>query len=86
MSEVFTKYSSAVAAHHTVMAIAEMEHRHSGAVDNRIGKLQVCSSGNRILHQMDRGKASTQHSSNGTQEVFVVEYNMSFQSAQKDNS
>jgi hypothetical protein len=89
MPEVFAKHSSTVstvATHHTIITIAEMGHRHSGAVDNRTGKLHVCSSGSRILHQMDRGEASSQHSSSGDQEVLLVEYNMSFQSAQKDNS
>jgi hypothetical protein len=41
-------------------------------------KLHVCSSGSRILHQMDRGEASSQHSSNGAQKVLLEEYNMSF--------
>jgi transposase InsO family protein len=59
MSEVFAKHPSTVstiAAHHTVVAIAEMEHQHSGATDKCTAKLQVCSSGSRILQQMDRGE------------------------------
>jgi hypothetical protein len=35
---------------------------------------------------MDRGKASSQHSSNGTEEIFLAKQNMPFWSAQRDNS
>jgi hypothetical protein len=53
------------------VVIAEMGHRHSEATDNCTGKLQVCSCGGRIFHQMDRGKASSQYSSSGAQENFL---------------
>jgi hypothetical protein len=42
MSKVLTKYKSIVStivAHHTVVPIAEMGHRHFGAIDNGTRKL-----------------------------------------------
>jgi hypothetical protein len=42
MSKVLAKYKSTlatIAAHHTVVAIAEMGHQHCGAIDNNTGKL-----------------------------------------------
>jgi hypothetical protein len=75
MSKVLTKYKSTVStviANHTVVAIAEMGHRHHGTIDNRTGKLQVCGSGGRIFHQMDRGEASSHHRSSGDQEIFLA--------------
>jgi hypothetical protein len=39
-----------------------------------------------IFHKMDRGEASSQHSSNGTGEIFLTKHNMPFWSAQRDNS
>jgi hypothetical protein len=35
---------------------------------------------------MDRGEASSQHSSSGTEKIFLVKHNMSFWSAQRGNS
>jgi hypothetical protein len=35
-----------------------------------IRKLQICSGSGRILHQVDRGEASSQHSGSGAQEIF----------------
>jgi hypothetical protein len=73
MPEVFAKFQStitAIATHHTIMAIAEMRHWHHGTTDNHTRKLQVYRSGGRILHQVDRGKASSQHSSSGAQKIF----------------
>jgi hypothetical protein len=84
MSKVFAEYSStvsAIIAHHTLVVIAEMGHRHSQTIDNHTGKLQVCSSGGRIFHKMDRGKACSQHSSSRAQKIFLAKHNMSFQSA-----
>jgi hypothetical protein len=73
VSKVLTKYKSIVStitAHHTVVDIAEMGHRHHGTIDKCTGKLQVCSSGDRIFHQIDRGEASSQHHNSGLRRFF----------------
>jgi hypothetical protein len=63
-----------------------MGHRHCGASDNRTGKLQVCSGCSQVLHKVDRGKVSSQHSRSGAQKVLLAEHNMTLWSAVKDNS
>lgn len=63
-----------------------MGHQYHGAFDNYTGKLQVCSGHSWILHKVDRGEASSQYSRSGAQKILLVEHNMSFRGAQKDNS
>jgi hypothetical protein len=81
MPEVFTKFQGTIATYNTFVAIAEMGHWHYGTIDNRTRKLQICSGSGRILHQMDRGEASSQYSSSGAQEIFLAKLNMLFQGA-----
>jgi ssDNA-binding replication factor A large subunit len=60
---------------------AKMGHRHSRAVGDNTRKISVCSCGGGIFHKMDRGEASSQHSSSGTEEIFLAKHNMPFWSA-----
>jgi hypothetical protein len=46
---------------------------------------QVCNGGGGIFHKMDRDEASSQHSSSGTEEIFMAKHNMPFWSAQRDS-
>jgi hypothetical protein len=68
------------------MATTDMRNRHSRTTDNSTSKLQICSGGNGIFHKMDRGEASSQHNCSGTQKILLVEQNMPFRGAQRDNS
>jgi hypothetical protein len=63
-----------------------MGHQHCRTSDNRTGKFQVCSGSSRILHKVDRGEASSQHSRSGAQKVLLAEHITSLRSATKDNS
>jgi hypothetical protein len=86
LPEVFPKLQrtiSTIITYNTFVAIVEMGHWHCGTIDNCTRKLQICSSIDRILHQMDRGEASSQHSGIGAQEIFLAKHNMSFRVPRK---
>jgi hypothetical protein len=55
-----------------------MRHQYCGTSNNCTGKLQVCSGHSRILHQVDRGEASSQYSRSGAQKILLAKHNMSF--------
>jgi hypothetical protein len=86
--KAFTNFQSTLAtviAHHTLVAIAEMGHRHHRTVNSSPRKLQIRSGGSRVFYQMDRGKTSSQYRSSGTQKIFLVKHNFPLCSAKKDN-
>jgi hypothetical protein len=88
-SKVFAEYLdtiSTVPAHHTFVAATKMGHRHSKPIDNITRKLQTRSGGSGIFYKMDRGEASSQHSSCGAENIFLAKHNMLFWSAQRDNN
>jgi hypothetical protein len=85
MSKLFVKYSSTISADYTFVTATKMGHRHSRAIANSTRKLQICSGGGVILHKVDRGEASSQHSSSGAQKVILAKHNILFWSSQKDN-
>jgi hypothetical protein len=56
MSKVLAKYSSSVtthSAHHTLVAIAKVGHRHSGTANNSTRELQIYSGSSRVLHKVE---------------------------------
>jgi hypothetical protein len=65
------------------MAAAVMGHRYHGTSDDRTRKLQIHSGRNRIFYQVDRGEASSQHSSNRAQKIFLAKHNMSLRVPKK---
>jgi hypothetical protein len=60
MSKVLTKYSSNItthSAHHTLVAIAKVGHRHSETANNSTRELPICGGSSRVFHKMGRGEA-----------------------------
>jgi hypothetical protein len=60
------------------MTVTEMGHGHSRTTNNSTREPQIRSGGSRVLHKMDRGEASSQHSGGRVEKIFLVEHNMSF--------
>jgi hypothetical protein len=59
-----------------VLASTVLGHQHCRHVDPRVGKLYICSGGDRILHEMDRSKATHQHKLCLNQKILLTKHHL----------
>jgi hypothetical protein len=70
----------------TIMASAEMGHRHCRKADSSARQLYLHGNRSGVFHKMDRGKAAHKRELLNNQKVLLTEHSLSIRGTQTHNS